>query len=452
MNIAFDADGVLYDTEAFELEYGSLFFKSKYNMELVNEKGYGVKEMFNCSPEQEKEFWTKHAIKYSLFYKPRKNVAEAIKKLRSEGYIVHIITSKAWALDKVKGKIVRLLFETGLKIDGIEVDQIHYCSLENSAYDKMKICENLGIDLMVEDKKENVKEITKVNNVLCMNTNNNQDFECNNIQRVNTFDDIYIELQKRKNNMDKSQSIFNTFKPLSKEERNKLSPSELKEYYVKLREYISSIPFDKKKMEKGERNFGVLYNTLGKTFKTKYKPEVINRELIPEEKGLILVSNHLCNKDMLLILSAIKDVAWHPLIKKEILDDKAGILFKLIESIYVDRKNQRSRKDSTKEMAKILLHNGNVLIFPEGTYNKTENNLLPFDGVSPVYLSQSLDKHIVPIAITKNYNKGERPIVRISEPLKIGVEEDLEEAKQKLWHIINKMVEENKKHFKVKTK
>lgn len=78
LNIVFDLEGVLYDVEAFMYKYAVNFFKDKYNLEIVNKNRYGIKEIFNCTDEQESEFWTKHALKYFLLYKPRQDVVEAI--------------------------------------------------------------------------------------------------------------------------------------------------------------------------------------------------------------------------------------------------------------------------------------------------------------------------------------------------------------------------------------
>ncbi|MDD3048808.1 MAG: lysophospholipid acyltransferase family protein [Bacilli bacterium] len=437
-NIAFDADGVLFDTELYQFKKAPKYFKKKYNMDLINENGYGVKEMFNCSDEQEKDFWTKHGINYSLFFKAIKHIAEMIQKLIAEGYKVSIITGKGGAFDKHIGKIVRFLFELSLKLNKIKIDKkdIHYCSHANSAEEKAKICEDLNIDIMVEDKKETVAELSKKIEVLCMNTKNNQDCNGENITRVYNPNDIYTEIKQRNDD--------NYFKQLSKEEKSELSSADLKQYYKELREYYLSLPFNKENLRKGERHFKLISTFMGTVFNLKYHPKLINKELLPKKNGYILVSNHLCNKDSKLLLTTLRNHPWHPLAKIELSKGLIGWLHNEIETVYVDRSDSRNRKEATREMSKILLNDGNILIFPEGTYNKTENNLAPFAGVGAVYLSQSLDKHIVPVTITNKYNKGQRPMARVLEPIKIGIEEDLEEANSRLRNIMNDAIEENK--------
>ena len=65
-NIGFDADGVIYDTELFQLSNQVIdFMKKEYNLDVINPDGYGIKDVFGCSKEIELDFWEKFVIKYS---------------------------------------------------------------------------------------------------------------------------------------------------------------------------------------------------------------------------------------------------------------------------------------------------------------------------------------------------------------------------------------------------
>ena len=61
MNIGIDIDGVLTDIRSFQIKKGQTFFKKK----LVNKKGFTIKEMFDCSDEESKKFWTRYLLEYS---------------------------------------------------------------------------------------------------------------------------------------------------------------------------------------------------------------------------------------------------------------------------------------------------------------------------------------------------------------------------------------------------
>jgi uncharacterized HAD superfamily protein len=196
LNIAFDCDGVLFDTENFQITYGSRFFEKKYNMPIVDETAYGIKGLFNCSDSQEVEFWIRHALRYFYMYMPRINTAEVIENLREAGHNIYIVTSKAKIDEKMVGRITKFLLRSALMWHGIKVDGIHYCSVENSAREKTELCRKLNFDIFVEDKLDNILELSKFTRVLCMETRNNQGCEGQNIIRVRSFDNILTEINK----------------------------------------------------------------------------------------------------------------------------------------------------------------------------------------------------------------------------------------------------------------
>lgn len=446
INIGFDADGVLFDTEWFQLSKNvETFMKEEYGLEIVNPNGYGIKDVYNCSSEIEMDFWTKFVIKYSIFFKPRPWVKETIDALRREGNKVYIITSKACALEKnYKGVAVRLLFELGLKLNGIIVDGIEYCELDNSPESKLNACRKLSVKVIIEDKSENIEKLSEEICVLCMDTLNNQKSFNHNVIRVNDFNDVYFEIENIISNQKSEISIFENFKKLSKEERNLLEGEELEVYYDNLMKYFQTLPFDKKIMDKREKIIKFIADLYLPIFNFKYNPTIIGKENLPKEKGCIYVCNHLCDKDMLFLLCELKDYfnAWHPLIKMEILNEKSGFLFRLAKSNFVDRQNSKSRSCATTDMGKMIVNGYNVLIFPEGTYNKTTENLKEFQGVSHLYLSQVLKAPIVNMALTDNYIDG--PILRIDKPYIVPRQMSIGMAKEESFNRLSDLVEKNK--------
>lgn len=445
INIGFDADGVLFDTESFQLSKEvSTYMKQKYNLDIVNENGYGIKDVYGCSKKIELKCWTHFIMKYSLIFKERDCVRETICKLRKENNKVYIITSKACALEKsFRGIAVRIIFELGLMIKGIYVDGIEYCSLENSAEDKMKACEKRKIQIFVEDKKENVEYISSKIPVLCMDTKNNQGVDGINIIRVNDFNDLYAEIHAFfTSKTNRNDSV--RFKTKSKEEKMNMSLLQKTEYYKQMEKYYENLPFDRKRIDRGERKIRIMSFFFSFYFKNKYKPQIVGIENLPKEKGVIYVCNHRCSKDMLLLLYAIhtKDTQWHPLIKHEILNEKVGILFRMGVSVFVDRRSLKSRHLATQEMAKLLVNGYNILIFPEGTYNRTENDLKEFEGASHVYLSQMLKKTIVPCALTSDYKLG--PKLRFGKPYVVPISVSIQDALEDSYQKLAELVKENK--------
>lgn len=455
VRIGFDADDVMFDTEHFIKKQAVSFFRKKYQLEVQNENGYNVKEMFDCTEEQQTKFWTKNVIKYSLFFEPLQNLVEMLKKLKNDSeidYQIHVVTSKYKSLEPGVGQIVKYLFELGLKKHHIfqYIDKIHYCSLENSREDKAKVCFDEKLLIFIEDRVSNILYLQECFskeqlNIICKNTNNNKQFDLPEITRVDNYNGIYHEIQKIVDRLFLKPSFMGTFLKLTQDKRKELTSKELLEYYKNYREFIENLPFNKKRMLKGEKFYHRLSKIISFFFKNKYKPFILEKELIPNDKGLIFISNHQTDKDFLLLLTVLDGISWHPLLKKEFLDNPISrIISQRGYSVYVDRGNVASRKDATVEMAKILINGGNLLIFPEGTYTKSQKNVDYFKGKSPMYLSQFLDKYIVPISITQNYDKKERPIVRFNEPLRVNVSEDLNIINQELYNRIDEGIEKNK--------
>lgn len=448
INIGIDADGVIFDTEAFQLSPKvKKYVKKHYNLEVINENAYGIKDVYGCDKRTEIDIWSRFIFEYSLKFKPRLWMNDTITKLRREGHKVYIITSKACALEKsFRGFVVRSLFELGLKIQGIRIDGIEYCSLEKSEEDKLRACKQKKIDVMVEDKWENIEELSKDLYVLCMDTKNNSGKVFNqNVVRVYDANDIYVHIQKTIEIITGATRVVNKYQVKNKDQKRNMEASERKKYYAWLKTYYGLLPFSVKQVNHAERVLRILAKGYSLYFWCKYRPVIVGKENLLKEKGVIYICNHLCNKDMLFLLYAFHDAStqWHPLIKREILNEKTGVLFKEAYSVFVDRKSQKDRHIATQELAKLLVNGYNVLIFPEGTYNKTQNNLKNFEGVSHVYLSSVLGKKIIPCALTSDYHS--RPVLSIGEAYLVGSNVSIEEALKESYGKLDQLVEQNKR-------
>lgn len=128
--------------------------------------------------------------------------------------------------------------------------------------------------------------------------------------------------------------------------------------------------------------------------------------------------------------------------KKEYFDSKMAWFFKATGCISVDR----SKKDEVaKEAAlNILKSGGAVGLFPEGTRNKTKEFLLPFK-FGTVSMAKKTDATIIPFGLTGDYKfRSKNLTVRFGKPFKVG-DMSLEEANDKLYHEIEKLMKESLK-------
>ena len=156
MKIGLDVDGVLIPLKKFEIERGSKLFKKSP----VDPNANNIEKMFNCSKLESTKFWIFNSINYLFCQKARANAAETILKLKNENNEIYIITSRAKSFEKnIIGATSRFLLKYWLKRENIYYDNIYYCQ---SSKDKMLVCKEQDIDIMIDDTIENIKKISKV--------------------------------------------------------------------------------------------------------------------------------------------------------------------------------------------------------------------------------------------------------------------------------------------------
>lgn len=189
MKIGIDIDGVLTDFEKWQLEVGSKFF-IKYNKNIVNPDGYDSDTVFNATKEMDSEFWYTYLYDYAKNEPVRKFAGEVIDKLRDKGYEIYIITARYLTnRDDDLGKKMRNIVIEWLKENSVNYDQIIF-----SPEDKFEICKENNIGIMIEDKVENINNISKILPVICFNAAYNQTCKGENIFRAYSWYDIYYQI------------------------------------------------------------------------------------------------------------------------------------------------------------------------------------------------------------------------------------------------------------------
>lgn len=189
MRLGIDIDGVLTDFEKWQLEVGSKFF-IKYNKNIVVPEGYDSDTVFNVTKEMDSEFWHDYLYDYAKNEPARKFTGEVIDKLRDEGYEIYIITAR-YLTDRNDdlGEEMRNIVVNWLKENHINYDKIIF-----SPEDKFKVCEENNIDILIEDKVENINNISKIIPVICFNASYNKVCNGKNIFRAYTWYDVYYQI------------------------------------------------------------------------------------------------------------------------------------------------------------------------------------------------------------------------------------------------------------------
>lgn len=208
------------------------------------------------------------------------------------------------------------------------------------------------------------------------------------------------------------------------------------------------------KREKHKIPYAIMRLIMRPIFRLRFRPIVINKGNIPKNDPVIFCGNHRHKLDPFCAIYSTKRII-HYLAKKELMNGTDALtaksnslirrlnalLLKCVGAISVDREgNTDDAKDTAAEYLKI----GSAIgIFPEGTRNKTEDELLPFK-FGAVSLAKKTGALIMPFCITGKYEKGGNLTIRFGEPFKVG-DRALEEANNELRERILALIQENRK-------
>lgn len=151
--------------------------------------------------------------------------------------------------------------------------------------------------------------------------------------------------------------------------------------------------------------------------KCVYPSKVYGVENIPEG-GAVLVSNHLSSVDCVYLRRLFKSDGVYILAKKELLEKKfLRKIFLSFGAIPVDRDKPDMRTLLTT--VNVLRRENKLIIFPEGTRNKTgSTELLPFKG-GAFLLAVKSKKPIVPVMIYKKARIFEKNVIVIGKPFEL---------------------------------
>lgn len=197
----------------------------------------------------------------------------------------------------------------------------------------------------------------------------------------------------------------------------------------------------KTKKFKSESWYKFLTPLMRLLFKIVYRPKIVNGNAIPNEGAIIIVSNHKHVYDQCFAICATKRPI-HYLAKKEYFDSKNAWMFKLVGCIPVNREAHDGK--AKNKAIKILENNGAVGLFPEGTRNKTKDQLLLPFKYGAVSMAQKTGALIIPSAITGDYKIFNKNLIaRFGEPISIPKDMSLEVANDLLTKEIEKLIEEN---------
>ena len=107
-----------------------------------------------------------------------------------------------------------------------------------------------------------------------------------------------------------------------------------------------------------------------------YRPKIVGMENVPKDTAAIICPNHIHALDSAIIVAKFKRKV-NVLAKEELFKNKFIYWLADLFGIYPVKRDKKST-ESIKISLKILKNKELLMIFPEGTRNKTENIILPF--------------------------------------------------------------------------
>ena len=169
-------------------------------------------------------------------------------------------------------------------------------------------------------------------------------------------------------------------------------------------------------------------------FYVLYRPIIIGQENVPKDGRVVLAGNHTNNLDCILLIISCKRVI-HFLAKEELIKGVFGFVFKCMGIIPV---NRRIHDKGALNSAIGCLNEDKVIgIFPEGTFNRSNNVILPFK-IGAVKMASETGSPIVPFVIKGEYKIFKRKIkLEFLEPINVPLEKDLTSYNQELMDIVS---------------
>ena len=137
-----------------------------------------------------------------------------------------------------------------------------------------------------------------------------------------------------------------------------------------------------------------------KILKLCTKRKIVIEEYPDLEKNTqyVFVANHSFDEDAISILFSIdRNVYVLQGTTDQMLHNPVFLALWANGMIYVNRQDEGSRKDAIKKMERILRAGSSVVLFAEGGYNNTENQLIQPLFSSPYILCKELGVKVVPI-------------------------------------------------------
>ena len=147
--------------------------------------------------------------------------------------------------------------------------------------------------------------------------------------------------------------------------------------------------------------------------------EVIGDKHTQENRSIVFAVSHIGKYDFEMVNEVLKEHFYVIASDYRNMHGNSNEFFLNLNGvIFVNELSKEDRFYSKKMMEKILLQNDNVMIFPEGTWNISENEIIMDTHLGAVAVSLETNSVIVPIAVEQYDKKFKINIGNNLDPIK----------------------------------
>ena len=196
MNIGIDVDGVLVDIACYQMRTSKPYFE-KLGYSVINPAGFDVMDIYGCTEKERSSFWHKKIWRYCISEPPISYAVDVLKKLHDDGHKLIIITSRVNTTEKgILGTVFRKMLLKWLRRNKFCFDKIVYCRESESENDKLEACIKNKVDVMIDDKPENLLTIADKTRVICYPAIWNEKLRDGRIIKVSNWNEIYSVINR----------------------------------------------------------------------------------------------------------------------------------------------------------------------------------------------------------------------------------------------------------------
>ena len=184
MKIGIDLDGVVIDSETTFRTYEEIFdIDTVKGNNLINREEPKFQARYNWTEKQKQEFIEKYFLTVSKESNLMSGFIGVYNLLKKQGHKFVVITARGGFIKEMKDDAIRLLEENNIDFDK------YYWKID----DKLEVCKNENIDIMIDDDWRIIKKLAddNIKTLYFRDTNLVKLEENKYIKEVNNWGDIY---------------------------------------------------------------------------------------------------------------------------------------------------------------------------------------------------------------------------------------------------------------------